>query len=186
MHKYDKPIRIGFAQGADVLATEFVLMGPVLGEVPVLEAETIFSLWSICENGYEIVLDSDRIIIREKVLGEIVYQAASCPMEKEWRLGATEMMALKPSGDSTASGSVDESSVLVRAGKLLNRDRGDVVKTSVSKRAAPRITQRIKNAIIWMHNCLCHTASPGSIAAALQNGEAWSGIARCGVYGGYG
>ena len=45
MHKYDKPIRIGFAQGADVLATEFVLMGPVLGEVPVLEAETIFSLW---------------------------------------------------------------------------------------------------------------------------------------------
>ena len=103
MHKYDKPIRIGFAQGADVLATEFVLMGPVLGEVPVLEAETIFSLWSICENGYEIVLDSDRIIIRDKVSGEIVYQAASCPMEKEWRLGATEMMALKPSGHSTVS-----------------------------------------------------------------------------------
>jgi len=34
MHKYDKPIRIGFAQGADVMATEFVVMGPVLGEVP--------------------------------------------------------------------------------------------------------------------------------------------------------
>jgi hypothetical protein len=177
MHKYDKPIRIGFAQGADVMATEFVVMGPVLGEVPVLEAETIFSLWSICENGYEIVLDSDRIIIRDKVSGETVYQAASCPMEKEWRLGVREMMDLEPNGDIMTTESVGgESSVLVRAGKLLNRDRGDVVKTSVSKRGAPRITQRIKNAIIWMHNCLCHTASPGSIAAALRNGEAWSGI----------
>jgi hypothetical protein len=27
-----------------------------------------------------------------------------------------------------------------------------------------------------MHNCLCHTASPGAIAAALRNGEAWSGM----------
>ena len=31
-------------------------------------------------------------------------------------------------------------------------------------------------AIIWMHNCLCHRASPGAIAAALRNGEAWSGV----------
>ena len=134
MHKYDKPIRIGFAQGADVLATEFVLMGPVLGEVPVLEAETIFSLWSICENGYEIILDAERIIIRDKFSGDIVYHAASCPTEKEWRLDAKEMIALEPSSNSMTTGSVEEPSVLVRAGKLLNRDRGDVVKTSVSKR----------------------------------------------------
>jgi hypothetical protein len=53
-HKYEKPISIGFAQGAEAIATEYVVMGDdVLGKVPVLEAETIFSLWSICENGYE-------------------------------------------------------------------------------------------------------------------------------------
>jgi hypothetical protein len=67
---------------------------------------------------------------------------------------------------------------MVRAGKLLNRDIGDVVARSAasSKRGAQRITTRIKNAIIWMHNCLCHTASPGAIAAALRNGETWSGM----------
>ncbi len=77
-----------------------------------------------------------------------------------------------------ANGSGDGSSdVMVRAGKLLNRDIGDVVaKSAVSKRGAQRITTRIKNAIIWMHNCLCHTASPGAIAAALRNGETWSGM----------
>ncbi len=66
----------------------------------------------------------------------------------------------------------------MRAGKLLNRDIGDVVARSAasSKRGAQRITTRIKNAIIWMHNCLCHTASPGAIAAALRNGETWSGM----------
>ena len=53
-HRYDTPIQIGFAQGAEVVATEYVLMGSVLGKVPVLEAETIFSLWSICDNGYEV------------------------------------------------------------------------------------------------------------------------------------
>ena len=43
-HKYDTPIRIGFAQGAEIMAGEYVYMGSVLGDVPVLEAETIFSL----------------------------------------------------------------------------------------------------------------------------------------------
>ena len=72
------------------------------------------------------------------------------------------------SGDGSAN-------AMVRAGKLLNRDIGDVVaKSAVSKRGAQRITMRIKNAIIWMHNCLCHTASPGAIAAALRNGETWA------------
>ena len=42
-HKYDIPIQIGFAQGAEVVATEYVMMGSVLGEVLVLEAVTIFS-----------------------------------------------------------------------------------------------------------------------------------------------
>ena len=51
-HKYATPIQIGFAQGAEVMATEYVVMGSVLGEVPVLEAETIFSLWSICDNAW--------------------------------------------------------------------------------------------------------------------------------------
>ena len=60
-HRYDTPIQIGFAQGAEVMATEYVLMGSVLGKVPVLEAETIFSLWSICDNGYEVILDRDQI-----------------------------------------------------------------------------------------------------------------------------
>jgi hypothetical protein len=56
--KYPKAIRIGFAQGATVTASEYVMMGSVLGEVAVLDVETIFSLWSICENGYEIVWDA--------------------------------------------------------------------------------------------------------------------------------
>ena len=50
-HRYKTPIQIGFAQGAEVMATEYVLMGFVLGKVPVLETETIFSLWSIYDNG---------------------------------------------------------------------------------------------------------------------------------------
>ena len=65
-HKYETPIRIGFAQGAEIMAGEYVYMGSVLGDVPVLEAETIFSLWSICENGYEIILDCDQIRVRDK------------------------------------------------------------------------------------------------------------------------
>ena len=37
----DIPIQIGFAQGAEGMATECVLIGSVLvGKVPVLEAET--------------------------------------------------------------------------------------------------------------------------------------------------
>ena len=46
-----------------------VYMGSVLGDVPVLEAETIFSLWSICENGYEIIWDHDQIRVRDKASG---------------------------------------------------------------------------------------------------------------------
>ena len=80
---YDKPIRLSFAQGAAVFVREFVSMGSVLGDVAVLEAETIFSLWSICENGYEIILDCDQIKIKDKSLGKIVYQAASDPENKE-------------------------------------------------------------------------------------------------------
>jgi hypothetical protein len=148
------------------------MMGPILGEVPVLEAEMIFSLWSICENGYEIILDCDQIRVRDKSSGEFVYQAASSPSDREWRLDTAMMLCMEPS-----SGRVDDSGCSVRrAGKLLNRDIGDVVSKSASKRGPPRITTRIKNAIIWMHNCLCHTASPGAIAAALRNGEAWSGV----------
>jgi hypothetical protein len=170
-HTYDTPIRIGFAQGAEVLATEYVIMGSILGEVPVLEAETIFSLWSICENGYEIILDCDQIRVRDKSSGEFVYQAASSPSDREWRLDTAMMLCMEPS-----SGRLDDRKSSVRASKLLNRDIGDVVTKSASKRGPPRITTRIKNAIIWMHNCLCHTASPGAIAAALRNGEAWSGM----------
>jgi hypothetical protein len=165
--KYPKAIRIGFAQGATVTASEYVMMGSVLGEVAVLDVETIFSLWSICENGYEIVLDAKQIKVRDKTTGRIVYQGASDPVNKEWKLGTQAMMCLETSdGMETAS---------VRANKLLTRDRGDVVKMK-SRRGSPRITQRIKNAIIWMHNYLCHRASPGAIAAALRNGEAWSGV----------
>jgi len=173
-HKYDTPIQIGFAQGAEVIATDYVLMGTVLGEVPVLEAETIFSLWSICDNGYEVILDRDQIRVRDKSSGKIVYEGASSPANKEWRMDTQAMLCLEAS-ESHQSALKLESSAMVRADKLLIRDRGDVVETK-SRRGAPRITQRIKNAIIWMHNCLCHRASPGAIAAALRNGEAWSGV----------
>jgi len=172
--QYDIPIQIGFAQGAEVMAMEYVLMGSVLGKVPVLEAETIFSLWSICDNGYEVILDRDQIRVRDKVSGKIVYEGGSSPANKEWRIDTQAMLCLEASESHQSALSL-ESSAMVRADKLLIRDRGDVVETK-SRRGAPRITQRIKNAIIWMHNCLCHRASPGAIAAALRNGEAWSGV----------
>ena len=95
--RYDTPIRIGFAQGAEVMAGEYVFMGAVLGEVPVLEAETIFSLWSICENGYEIILDRDQIRVRDKASEEYVYQAASSPSDREWKLDTAMMMCMEPS-----------------------------------------------------------------------------------------
>ena len=80
-HKYDTPIRIGFAQGAEIMAWEYVFMGSVLGEVPVLEAETIFSLWSICENGYEIILDCDKIRVRDKAsLGGVRLASSNQPI----------------------------------------------------------------------------------------------------------
>ena len=140
------------------MAGEYVYMGSVLGDVPVLEAETIFSLWSICENGYEIILDCDQIRVRDKASGEYVYQAASSPSDREWKLDTAMMMCMEPSsGGMMSTGSGDGSSkAMVRAGKLLNRDIGDVVARSAasSKRGAQRITTRIKNAIIWMHKQL--------------------------------
>ena len=139
-----------------------------------MEAETIFSLWSICENGYEILLDATEIQIRDKSSGETVYRGESNPVNKEWRLDTAKMLCMEVS-ESVRTDEMIETPALVRADKLLIRDRGEVVETK-SRRGAPRITQRIKNAIIWMHNCLCHRASPGAIAAALRNGEAWSGV----------
>ena len=65
-HQYDIPIQIGgFAQGAEVMATEYVMMCSVLSKAPVLEAETIFSLWS------------NMTTVRDKVSGKIVYEGAS-------------------------------------------------------------------------------------------------------------
>ena len=60
-----------------MMATEYVLMGSVLGKVPVLEAETIFSLWPICDNGYEFILDRDQIRVGDKVSSKIIYEGAS-------------------------------------------------------------------------------------------------------------
>jgi len=143
---YDKPVRLSFAQGAAVCVREFVSMGSVLGDVAVLEAETIFSLWSICENGYEVILDRDQIKVKDKSLGKIVYQAASDPENKEWRLGIEAMMSFEPSSGVSSS----SDSALVRENNLLNRDHGHVgvKKASASKRGQPRITDRIKNSII--------------------------------------
>jgi len=96
-HKYEKPISIGFAQGAEAITTEYVVMGDVLGKVPVLEAETIFSLWSICENGYEIILDATEIQIRDKSSGETIYRGESSPVNKEWRLDTAKMLCMEVS-----------------------------------------------------------------------------------------
>ena len=101
-------------------------MGDVLGEVPVLEAETIFSLWSICENGYEILLDAAEIQIRDKSSGETVYRGESSPVHKEWRLDTAKMLCMEVS-ESVRSAEMVETPVLVRADKLLIRDRGEVV-----------------------------------------------------------
>ena len=78
-------------------------MGSVLGDVPIFAAETVFSLWSICENGYEILLDRDH-----KASGEYVYQAASSPSDREWKLDTAMMMRMEPSsGGMVSTGSED-------------------------------------------------------------------------------
>ena len=131
-HRYDIPIQIGFAQGAEVMAMEYVLMGSVLGKVPVLEAETIFSLWSICDNGYEVILDRDQIRVRDKVSGKVVYEGASSPVNKEWRIDTQAMLCLEASENHQSALKL-ESSAMVRADKLLIRDRGDVVETKTRR-----------------------------------------------------
>jgi len=110
-HRYDTPIQIGFAQGAEVVATEYVLMGSVLGKVPVLEAETIFSLWSICDNGYEVILDRDHIRVRDKVSGKIVYEGGSSPANKEWRIDTQAMLCLEASESHQSALKLESSAI---------------------------------------------------------------------------
>ena len=79
----------------------------------------------------EIILDCDQIRVRDKASGEYVYQAASSPSDREWKLDTAMMMCMEPSsGGVVSTGTGDGSSdAMVRAGKLLNRDIGDVVVT---------------------------------------------------------
>ena len=76
-----------------------------------MEAETIFSLWSIRGNDYEVILDHDQIRVRDKPSGKIVYEGASSPANKEWRIDTQAILCLAASESHQSALNLDSSAM---------------------------------------------------------------------------
>ena len=171
MQRWLEPITIECANSTTSVSTHYIDAGPILGRLAIIENApgTLISIYQLTTNGYSATFTSEKVTITNMSTNKIVYQNTCDHQSRLWYLDIPELIRLgraQPQGHKNpcAFGGVRE--------EPTRKDR----QSTTTK--AGRIGQEEVSAILWLHNCLNHSASPTMIANAIRDG-AWMGVNTC-------
>jgi hypothetical protein len=170
MQRWPEPITIECANSTTSVSTHYIDAGPIIGRLAIIENApgTLISIYQLTSNGYSATFTSENVTIVNTSTGKAVYQNKCDHHSRLWYLDIPELIRL---GRAQPQDHQNPCSFGVCEEATSNDRPSGTTKTG-------RIGQEEVSAILWLHNCLNHSASPTMIAKALRDG-AWMGINTC-------
>jgi hypothetical protein len=159
LRRWESPVMIAFGKvGACSVSIFYGNFGALLGRVAFLDdaAEALVPVWQITRNGFEVVFGESTVEVVEAETRQTVVRGYADKVQCLWYFCINDFVcAYAPEVNAVP----------------LDKTDG---KVRIAKRQK-RVSQKLVDAVHWLHKCMGHAASPTTMAKCLKEG-AWRGV----------